>query len=392
MRALMTLLAAVLLLRSPPAAGAKKTKGSKAESHLRQAKELGAEARTANLGEHEIRALLSASQEHVEKGLLANPKSFGLLTFGVNNLNWRGWGASEPGRGVDARADLCDRAREVFTDNPKAALRSASAKDSRYTYIICCDEARRLDGADGRRECFAEALGARLWAREWQYPATFHEGLAARPWWKLAQLGRENRLMLQSLQKWWPEIRREALAASSTAFRVEPDRLFESGEWTELALWVRGEPAAGGQRTAVGEKPVPSGCELMPKTCALLDDTDGLKEANRRVAQGAVKLSNLAQGTVIKPHCAPVNDRIRIHLPLVVPKPSASARTPHQEIGIRVGGEARAWTEGELMAFDDSFEHEVWHRGEEDRLVLIIDIPHPDLEEEDDDEDDEEEF
>ena len=80
MRALKTLLAAavLLLLCSPPAAGAKKTKGSKAESHLRQAKELGAEARTANLGEHEIRALLSASQEHVEKGLLAKPKSFTL--------------------------------------------------------------------------------------------------------------------------------------------------------------------------------------------------------------------------------------------------------------------------------------------------------------------------
>lgn len=31
------------------------------------------------------------------------------------------------------------------------------------------------------------------------------------------------------------------------------------------------------------------------------------------------------------------------------------------------------------MVFDDSFEHEVWHNGTETRLVLIVDVWHPDL-------------
>lgn len=31
------------------------------------------------------------------------------------------------------------------------------------------------------------------------------------------------------------------------------------------------------------------------------------------------------------------------------------------------------------MVFDDSFEHEVWHNGTEYRLILIIDVWHPDL-------------
>lgn len=31
------------------------------------------------------------------------------------------------------------------------------------------------------------------------------------------------------------------------------------------------------------------------------------------------------------------------------------------------------------MIFDDSFEHEVWHNGTALRLILIIDVWHPDL-------------
>lgn len=39
----------------------------------------------------------------------------------------------------------------------------------------------------------------------------------------------------------------------------------------------------------------------------------------------------------------------------------------------------RSWEEGKVFIFDDSFEHEVWHNGTEFRLVLIVDIWHPEL-------------
>lgn len=39
----------------------------------------------------------------------------------------------------------------------------------------------------------------------------------------------------------------------------------------------------------------------------------------------------------------------------------------------------RGWTEGKFLIFDDSFEHEVWHNGTETRLILIIDLWHPEL-------------
>ncbi len=44
-----------------------------------------------------------------------------------------------------------------------------------------------------------------------------------------------------------------------------------------------------------------------------------------------------------------------------------------------VGGESRAWREGEAVAFDDTYEHEAWNRGSRTRVVLIIDVWNPHL-------------
>ena len=35
-----------------------------------------------------------------------------------------------------------------------------------------------------------------------------------------------------------------------------------------------------------------------------------------------------------------------------------------------------------MLIFDDSFEHSVWNDSEEERMIFILDIPHPDLTEE----------
>jgi aspartyl/asparaginyl beta-hydroxylase (cupin superfamily) len=39
----------------------------------------------------------------------------------------------------------------------------------------------------------------------------------------------------------------------------------------------------------------------------------------------------------------------------------------------------RRWTRGELLMFDDSYEHEAWNRGPSPRAVLIFDAWRPDL-------------
>ena len=45
----------------------------------------------------------------------------------------------------------------------------------------------------------------------------------------------------------------------------------------------------------------------------------------------------------------------------------------------RVGGETRAWREGEAWAFDDTIEHEAWNRSAGIRAILIFDVWNPHL-------------
>jgi aspartyl/asparaginyl beta-hydroxylase (cupin superfamily) len=79
--------------------------------------------------------------------------------------------------------------------------------------------------------------------------------------------------------------------------------------------------------------------------------------------------SRLRPGAHIPPHFGVANNRLTIHLPLIVP----------DDCSIRVGSGIHAWRTGELFAFDDSFEHEAWNRSSEDRVVLIFESHHPDL-------------
>ena len=52
---------------------------------------------------------------------------------------------------------------------------------------------------------------------------------------------------------------------------------------------------------------------------------------------------------------------------------------PERACALRVGDEARAWREGEVLVLDDAFEHEVWNDSGEPRVILIVDVWHPDF-------------
>jgi aspartyl/asparaginyl beta-hydroxylase (cupin superfamily) len=82
-----------------------------------------------------------------------------------------------------------------------------------------------------------------------------------------------------------------------------------------------------------------------------------------------VFFSRLKPGAHIPPHFGLTNTRLTTHLPISVPDGCA----------IRVGEETHDWSEGRIVAFDDSFEHEAWNRSQRDRVVLIFEVHHPDL-------------
>ena len=83
----------------------------------------------------------------------------------------------------------------------------------------------------------------------------------------------------------------------------------------------------------------------------------------------SVFFSKLKPGARIDPHTGLLNCRLICHVPLVVP----------DGCGLRVGDERRDVVRGEVLAFDDSINHEAWNNSADDRIVLIFDVWHPDL-------------
>ena len=100
---------------------------------------------------------------------------------------------------------------------------------------------------------------------------------------------------------------------------------------------------------------------MCPRTVALL--------ATIPRVTGLCAFSVLQPGVHIRAHHGVTNARWRCHLPLCG---TAGA-------SMRVADETRGWQPGRLTAFDDSFDHEVWHRGIAERVVLTFDVWAPDL-------------
>ena len=115
-----------------------------------------------------------------------------------------------------------------------------------------------------------------------------------------------------------------------------------------------------------GER-IEANCARCPKTAELLASLD----LNHVPGYGPeVMFSVLKAHSRIPAHYGAVNGRLVVHLPLIVPPDCG---------GLRVSEETRSWTTGELMFFDDTFEHEAWNHSDETRVVLIFDTWNPNL-------------
>jgi len=79
--------------------------------------------------------------------------------------------------------------------------------------------------------------------------------------------------------------------------------------------------------------------------------------------------SAMNSGTHIIKHHGPTNKKLRFHLPLLGVEGSR----------LRAGNEIKELEVGKPYVFDDSFEHEAWHDGDNTRVILIVDLWHPDL-------------
>lgn len=145
-----------------------------------------------------------------------------------------------------------------------------------------------------------------------------------------------------SLSENWLKIRAELENLHQSNFVPWPERFLYGQGWEVFGLYAFG-------------KRLDANCEACPETARLVERTPGLTTAG---------FSSLAPGAHIAPHVGYTKAILRCHLGLIVP-PGCS---------MRVGSETREWTEGGVLVFDDTVEHEVWHRGDRARVILLLDF------------------
>jgi len=53
------------------------------------------------------------------------------------------------------------------------------------------------------------------------------------------------------------------------------------------------------------------------------------------------------------------------------------SQEPRERLGIRVENQIYRWREGEVVIFDDAYEHEAWNDTSDTRVVLFVDFRKP---------------
>lgn len=120
-----------------------------------------------------------------------------------------------------------------------------------------------------------------------------------------------------------------------------------------------------------------------PETSRILNDGLRGDENNYQLFEGTPFgfgfFSNLGGGAKIEAHNAPTNLRLRIHLPIVIEDNGTNPETGLPKCGIRVATSVRSYQQDQALVLDDAYDHEVWNDTQENRVVLLVDIWHPDV-------------
>lgn len=270
------------------------------------------------------------------------------------------------------RLDSDDRAATVFYTaalNQAAAMREVPAslhpllrQAEAFKQESAARFAGHVEAAVGGLHAgrVAQSVDLLLGRRELhlQQPSMFYfEGLPQRPFYR-----RDEFDWVAELEAATPAIRAE-LEAVAEGFRPyvegDPNRplpnnpLLDDPAWSALHLWRGGEIVA-------------ENANRFPVTMAALAKLPIPRIAGR---SPMALFSRLTPGAHIQPHHGLLNTRLICHLPIIAPPGCA----------LRVGADTHEWREGELVIFDDSFEHEAWNRGTSTRTVLLFEIWKPEI-------------
>jgi hypothetical protein len=191
-----------------------------------------------------------------------------------------------------------------------------------------------------------------------QKPTEFlYLGLTSKPWYEPFEY-ELLKFISDTLEKGAKDIEGEWLSNRSykgdLVSRAEPSDRHSSlrdDDWGEFVLWKEGKFT----KTAYS---------LFPKTVEIVSKLESFI-----IPFGQAVFLVLKPGVTLPPHHDGSNIDVTCQLALVTP----------ENCGIRVGSETRNWTEGKTLFFDHSFEHEAWNKSQQERVILLLDLYHPEL-------------
>ena len=173
-----------------------------------------------------------------------------------------------------------------------------------------------------------------------------YPGLRSQPWYDPATIPAARELELAA-----PQIGAEFRQLDPREFAPENEPIARRGAWDVLMLYERGRRHD-------------DRCRRVPAVTEIVE-----RHRTVRSLAGLVYFSRLAPHSRVAPHRGPTNMRVRIHLGIDIPP----------NCGLRVGETSATWQAGKCLVFDDSFPHEVWNESDRERIVLVVDLWHPDL-------------
>ena len=209
-------------------------------------------------------------------------------------------------------------------------------------------------------------------------PSLIHlPGLRSLPFWtqwdgnsnRVAYQDKQVTFCVEHLQKHWQTLRDEysrvAPKLQSDYEQATEHRTLHDGTWDWHSYMLKGKIQG-------------HFCAHFPETTNVLQVLRDEGLLFEGTPFGYTFYSTLHPKSKIAPHTAPMNFRLRIHVPLIVPNTSA---TKDEELpcGIRVGPLVRPWIEGQALVLDDAYRHGVWNETDTTRVLLLVDIWHPDV-------------
>lgn len=247
---------------------------------------------------------------------------------------------------LDKHVDLAVHALERVVD-----------KDS-STYYRLSRLFSRIGEGSRAAEIRKRAVDENVWVDEWQQPAYFVVEPSISP---PAPWIDPSQSSLASLAKTIENEVYPVAAAASTFgnYSFDDENIaIEKTSWTQRVLASNGQWIDGGELSLLLKSVLGRWFEKLPK--------------------GSIMISVLKPGAELVPHCGPSNHRLRIHLVLRGSENSTlTVGDPADPRSTR-----SHFPDGKILVFDDSYLHSATNRGLSDRVVLLIDVWHPALDDE----------